>query len=563
VSRVGAGGVRRLVGSLRLRLVVLVTVLFAVTVSLASWFVVRGVEQSLLGDVRDEDVAQAERISAQLAAGADPDHLTFPPGIATAVRVIGPDGRVLAASPGSQLLDVVFMYSAGGGTGWQLVRYDLPPDGVLDERLLAAGGGSIGGEPSAGGSAPVSVIGTTEDGAPDPATADGVVVNAELPDEWSVARDQVAAPTGAFTVEVASPVDSVRESVDAVRRALWLGVPALVVAAGALAWIVAGRTLRSVDAITSTAERISGSTLDERLPVPPTDDEIAHLARTMNAMLDRIEASARRQREFVSDASHELRSPVATIRTEIEVALAHPERAEWSAVAEGVLAEDLRMEALLADLLMLARLEPGSGAPPGAAEPVDLAAVVHEVVARDREGARTAGPRVEVRGVRPAVVTGRPTQLGLVVRNLVDNARRHARTVVAVELTGMPEGGALLTVADDGPGVPESDRERVFERFVRLDEARSRADGGAGLGLAIVRAVVAAHGGTVRCTRAESGGARFEVRLPERARPASRGGAPTWAAAVPAGSGAPRRRSARPGAGTPSASPPAGSPTTT
>jgi signal transduction histidine kinase len=547
---------RRAAGSLRLRLVVVVTVLFAVTVSAASWFVVRGVERSLLGDASEDDRNQAELISRQLEAGADPAQLMLPPEFGTAVRVLGADGRVLVSSPGSQYLDVVFTYSTGLGGG-TLVRFNLqdeaiagllagaPPQGASDgegEYTLSGGGqASPGPSPSA------SVAGE-----PTVELADA------MPDDWQVTRDQVAAPAGAFTVEVASPIDSVRDSVDAVRRALYLGVPALVVAAAALAWIVAGRTLRSVDAITSTAERISGSTLDERLPVPATDDEIAHLARTMNAMLDRLEASSRRQREFVSDASHELRSPVATIRTELEVALAHPDRTDWGSVATGVLAEDLRMESLIADLLTLARLEPGSGAPAGATEDVDLAAVVQEVAARmrdERGGGAPGGPVVETRGVRPAVVHGRATQLGLVVRNLVDNGRRHARTVVAVELAPTADGGTLLAVSDDGPGVPEADRERVFDRFVRIDESRSRTDGGAGLGLAIVRAVVVAHGGTVRCTRAESGGARFEVRLPA-------GGA-VGATTGRAAAGAPRTRSARPTAGSPSGSPRAGSPTTT
>jgi signal transduction histidine kinase len=547
---------RRAAGSLRVRLVVVVTVLFAVTVSAASWFVVRGVERSLLGDASEDARMQAELISNQLEAGADPAQVTIPPDIGTATRVLGADGRVVASSPGSQALDVVFMYSTGLGGG-TMVRFNLqdeaiagllagapPPDGQGEAQYTVSGGGQA----SAGPSAPAPATGE-----PSAELADA------LPDDWQVTRDLVAAPTGAFTVEVASPIDSVRESVDAVRRALYFGVPALVVAAAALAWIVAGRTLRSVDAITSTAERISGSTLDERLPVPATDDEIAHLARTMNAMLDRIEASSRRQREFVSDASHELRSPVATIRTELEVALAHPDRADWDSVATGVLAEDLRMESLIADLLTLARLEPGSGAAAGATEAVDLAAVVHEVAARTRDERAAVvpgGPVVETRSVRPAVVHGRATQLGLVVRNLVDNGRRHARTVVAVELASTADGGTLLAVSDDGPGVPEADRERVFERFVRLDEGRSRTDGGAGLGLAIVRAVVVAHGGTVRCTRAESGGARFEIRLPSEA-------ARRAAATGRAGSGALRSRSALPTAGSPTGSPRAGSPTAT
>jgi signal transduction histidine kinase len=244
--------------------------------------------------------------------------------------------------------------------------------------------------------------------------------------------------------------------------------------------------------------------------VPNTDDEVARLARTMNGMLDRLEAASARQRAFVSDASHELRSPVSTIRAELEVASSDPEQADWPEVAQRTLGETDRLSRLVDDLLALARLDEANG--PARRAPVDLDDLVLE------EAMRTHRVPLGTSGVSAGRVLGDERQLTQVVRNLVDNAQRHASTRVAVSLRREADE-LVLVVDDDGPGIPEADRERIFERFTRLDEARGRAAGGAGLGLAVVRRVVEQHGGTVSVEHGSPangglGGARFVVRLP-------------------------------------------------
>jgi signal transduction histidine kinase len=320
-------------------------------------------------------------------------------------------------------------------------------------------------------------------------------------------RTQTVAPTpeGELTVVAQRSLEEVDDTVDSVTRALAVGIPVLVLLVGGIAWSLTGRALRPVDAIRSEVDEISGSTIHRRVPEPSADDEVARLARTMNRMLDRLEASSARQREFVSNASHELRSPIAAIRATVEVALRHPEQADWPDMARRVLDEGDRMEQAVSDLLELARLEEGGGALPETT--VDLDDVVLEEVAR------VDGANVRARQVSAGRVRGHREQLARVVRNLLVNAARHARDRVEVSLRAR-DGQVELVVDDDGPGIPPEERDRVFERFTRLDEGRARDAGGAGLGLAIVRAVVERHHGTVVLDDAPLGGARFTVLLP-------------------------------------------------
>ena len=290
----------------------------------------------------------------------------------------------------------------------------------------------------------------------------------------------------------------------ALRGILLVVVPLLVAAVGMTTWFVTGRAFRPVGDITDQVERISDDRLDERVPVPSSRDEVAHLASTMNTMLDRLSASRRRQQQFVSDASHELRNPVATSKVTLEVALAHPEEADWEETARVVLEEQERLGGLVDDLLMLARLDEVS---PRVLSEVDLDDIVLE------EAKRSPFPSIDMAQVEAARLNGDSRQLTRLVRNLIDNAAHHASSAVAVALQQEP-GWVVLTVSDDGPGVPETDRERIFERFVRLGDARTRDDGGSGLGLALVHAVTTAHGGSIAVVDGDHGGSRFEVRLP-------------------------------------------------
>ena len=292
---------------------------------------------------------------------------------------------------------------------------------------------------------------------------------------------------------------------DAAQRALWLTVPAVLVVAVILTWIFVDRAMGPVDAITDQVRTISIANLDERVPEPAGDDEIARLARTMNDMLGRLEDGDRRQRQFSADVSHELRSPLATVRVAAELIGRSPQTAPRH-VAEIVAGAD-RMERIIDDLLTLA-VEEGAAAP-GTGEPVDLTALCEELA---------AGTPIEVDAVGAALVVGRPEPLRRVVANLTDNARRHATG--QVRLTVLDDKAFVhLVVEDDGPGIPPSQRRTVFERFVRLDEARARDDGGAGLGLSVVATIVRAHHGTVTVDASpELGGARFVVTLPAESR---------------------------------------------
>ncbi len=317
---------------------------------------------------------------------------------------------------------------------------------------------------------------------------------------------EVARQVDGTTVRALGDLEDVDESVGALLTALAVGVPlATAVLAGILWWTV-GRALRPVEEIRRRVDAISGARLDRRVPEPAEPIEMARLARTMNAMLQRLQASAEEQRRFVADASHELRSPLARMRAELEVDVAHPESADPGATAASTLAETVGLQRLVDDLLLLARGDAGALAP----EPVllDLDDVVTGCVRR-----AAAGATVDATDVRPVQVRGDRVQLERLVDNLLDNAVRHARSRVTVALGERSDGTAVLVVTDDGPGIAPADRERVFERFTRLDEARSAGVGGAGLGLSIARDVAERHGGSLVAEPAAAG-ARFVLILP-------------------------------------------------
>jgi len=311
---------------------------------------------------------------------------------------------------------------------------------------------------------------------------------------------------GQFTVLVAQSLGPANESTALVGRVLFAGIPVLLVLVAGTTWIVAGRALRPVERIRAQVAAISADELARRVPEPAGEDEIAHLARTMNAMLDRLERAQDRQRRFVSDASHELRSPIATIRHQLEVARAHPEAVRIDDLTNELLTEDRRMADVVDDLLLLARAD--EDILRAGRRRVDVDDLLLAEATRLRQRGKVS---VDTTAISAGRVLGDRAQLARLVRNLVDNAERHAASTVSLELEASSET-VRLTVADDGAGVPVADRERIFERFTRLDDARARDSGGAGLGLAIVAEVARAHGGSVRIEG--DGGARFVVTLP-------------------------------------------------
>jgi signal transduction histidine kinase len=313
-------------------------------------------------------------------------------------------------------------------------------------------------------------------------------------------------PRGRLQVVAELPLTRVQNSVDAVDHVLRIVLPLLVVAAGGLAWVLVGRALRPVDAMREEVDEITHTTITRRVREPASHDEIRRLARTMNAMLGRLETTARRQRQFVSNASHELRSPLASAHAILEAAVRSPEDADWPRVAHEALDEQERLATIIDELLELARFDETSSV--SECRTVDLDEVVFT------EAQRLHGKELDLGAVSGARVEGDPGELARLVRNLLRNAERHARRHVVVALTEA-RGRVALTVDDDGPGIPEPDRRRVFDRFVRRDDARAREDGGVGLGLALVASIVEHHHGDVTIEDSPLGGARFRVSLPQ------------------------------------------------
>jgi signal transduction histidine kinase len=312
------------------------------------------------------------------------------------------------------------------------------------------------------------------------------------------------------TVLVAGNLDDLSDSTTALAGTLLAAVPMISAVLAGVVWWAVGLALRPVEDIRARVDSISASRLDRRVPEPDAPREIARLARTMNAMLGRLQSSSEQQRRFVADASHELRSPLARMRAELEVDSAHPASADPAATAASVLAETVGVQRLVDDLLLLARGDAGALAVHPQHQ-VDLDDVVETAVGSLRP---SGGPRVDTAGVRPVQVPGDRAQLERLVGNLLDNAVRHARDSVVITLTEEADGTAVLVVADDGPGIAPEDRERVFERFTRLDDARTAAVGGAGLGLAIARDIAERHGGRLGLDGDRSAGARFVLTLP-------------------------------------------------
>ncbi|MER5731366.1 HAMP domain-containing sensor histidine kinase [Streptomyces sp. NPDC002138] len=404
-----------------------------------------------------------------------------------------PAGRLPAPESG---VDRVFVLDAAG----RVTAASGDPGGVPAE--LAAL------RPAPGDDARAAVL-------PPPASGDGerraVVVVA------SPGPPGAGGPAGAHYVYAMTVLGDVDDATRSIAYGMLGGAPPLIAFAAALAWWVAGLALRPVTAIRDGLAAVTASELDRRVPDPGGADEIARLARTVNETLDRLERSDARQRQFTADASHELRNPLAAVRSRLEVALRDPDRESVAAA----LADTERLQRIAADLLLLARLD---GRPAPRAEPVDLALLAAEDAARRR------APRVRLRveAGAPVPAAGDPARLERALANLVDNALRHARTEVVVRAYARG-GWNVLEVTDDGPGIPEADRDRVFERFVRLDADRGRAGGGTGLGLAIAREIARSHGGELTArdplpggadgngadgSGADGGGARLVLRLP-------------------------------------------------
>lgn len=311
----------------------------------------------------------------------------------------------------------------------------------------------------------------------------------------------------AAVLVVARPIRQAQDAIGSFKRAAFLAVPLMVALLAALVWFVVGRALRPVEQARRTVGAISDRDLSARVPVPESGDEIARLVTTMNEMLERVEVAVMRERRLVADASHELRSPLAGVRVLLETELDDPD-AVMSSRAE-TLATLARLEGVVDQMLQLAR-DDGAVVDRSNDELVDLDELMLAQGARLR---RTSTLDIDTSAVSGGQVRGRANDLGRIIENLTANAMRHATSTIRLAVDESDDM-VRLAVEDDGPGVPDAEREHIFGRFTRLDDARARDDGGAGLGLAIVASIVAAHGGTVRAEESASGGARFVVELP-------------------------------------------------
>ena len=293
------------------------------------------------------------------------------------------------------------------------------------------------------------------------------------------------------------------------RYTICLVFPGIIIGVALLTYFLVGRALRPVESIRRQADAISGGDTSRRLTVPDTGDEIAELAGTMNAMLERIEHSRARQLQFVNDASHELNSPLTTLVGLLDLSRATGQPIDVDTVETIMLPDAQRLGRLVEDMLTLARAdEHGMRA---RTQPVDLDDLVRAEVAR----MRALSPAAVSSAIVAARVDGDPGTLTRAIRNIADNAARHTRNQLSFSMSRDEHRHRVtVTVADDGPGIADADKARVFDRFVRLDDSRDRGQGGSGLGLAIVTEIVRAHGGTVSVADNPGDGAAFTITLP-------------------------------------------------
>lgn len=442
------GSVRRLTDSVRVRVTLLATVLVAIVLTLGAFLLTRAVEGRLVNE-REQAAANAVGTTIhQVQEGV-------------------PFGAIIEGSFG------------GGGAGVGIFDGSTgAPVGPLTLPIR-----NITVVPPAGST-----------------TNQAILISGSPPQDVAYSTAPVAGVAGEsyFVVGMAS-LTEVRRSVRTLWSGLRLGIPLVVLAVAIVAWFLAGRALRPVEAMRQEVENISATTLQRRVREPRSHDEVARLARTMNSMLSRLQASRDHERQFLSDASHELRSPLASMRAQLETG-------SWPTNAEGVRAEVTRLAHIVDDLMDLAKAD--EIAPPSTE--TDLDEVTLEEVAAI---ASTSTVAIDTSNVGAARLIGDRQALARMVRNLVENAARHASSRVEISLASN-EGTITLTVDDDGDGVEEDDRPRIFERFTRADSSRSRDTGGVGLGLAVVRATARRHGGDVHCDTAPLGGARFAVTLP-------------------------------------------------
>ncbi|MET7279845.1 HAMP domain-containing sensor histidine kinase [Kribbella sp. NPDC005582] len=498
-------------GSLRTRTTVAATAVVAVALVIAGLAVVLLLRANLASQAQLQAEVTARQLASQLAGGTAVAKLDLDD--ERPVRITDANGKLLAASE---------KLTAINNTPIQLPRATSKPASnptaptpsssatrppTPSSTVSSDDDGDDGDDHKGRGSddpddddtpTPQPQPGRVAEGDADYSTGSATVDGRTAEYRFAALKVTLPAGAGEVTVQAGAELATARDAVQSVSRTMLIGLPLLLAVVALVTWMVTRRALAPVEAIRAELAGITAARdLRRRVPVPDSRDEVARLARTTNDTLTALEASVAQQRGFVADASHELRSPIASLRTQLEVAAAHPELLEL----DELIADTVRLQHLAADLLLLARLDAGDHPDPERIEVSDLV--------RDAIEGRTA--RLDLTG--EPVVLGNKTRLARVLANLLDNAERHADHEIRVVVRAI-DGQAVIQVQDDGPGVPEADRERIFERFVRLDDARSRDEGGAGLGLAIARDLAQAHNGTLTVTTSPAGGASFDLRLP-------------------------------------------------
>lgn len=496
--------------SLRARVTAVGVITLALVLSVGGWLTVRGLGAALRGDIQAQNEEVLDDLAAQVADGVDPRTIPVP---------IGSDGTEFLILDAAENL-INFSFLASTSTPPFLVEGDvtavIPGNGALVSGGIPIGDAPFGETMVFESEADlVAFLLAVEAGG---AIGPGAVGSVEVIDagfgstgEWFETRRAIETPDGQeLTLVALSPFEVLSRSINRLAWALVFIVPLVVLLGGLALWFAVGSALQPVQRITDEARRIAPSNSGDRLPVPDSSDEIADLTITLNDMLDRLDAGLIRQRQFVSDASHELRSPLTTVKGAAELVAGNRHLSEEieptvEALGRGV----ARLETVLDDLTELAVAGVAV-----AKTDVDLADVINSEV--DVVTAST-DVVIDTSGVPVAAVAAHEIRLGRAVRNLLDNAVRHAESDVSVAAT-IEDSTVRITVDDDGPGIPVADRDRVFERFVRLDDSRTRSGGGSGLGLALVSAIATEHGGTVTCGVSPLGGARFELSFPSAAR---------------------------------------------
>ena len=422
----------------RTRMVVSACVIVALTLALGGTLLVYGQRSSLLDGLTTNAELRADDIAAILAKGTLPSELTVPREDEGFIQILDQSGDVVASSNNIEGESALFAVL-------------IPADGFARFTVKSAPVGD---------------------------------------NSFRVVARRVNSLDGTFTIYVGHSLESVNDSGRSLTALLLVGLPLLVLVMGFITWLTTNRALKPIETMRRDVESMTAGKLDERVTVPAPNDEVRRLALTMNDLIDRIEQAQRFQNQFVENASHELRSPLASLRVQLEVWRANTSEAESGLAREHLLSETIRLQLLVDDLLDASQISQNRSVLMGV---IDLDDVIFDVVQRIRVTTRHS---INLGNVSAGQIRANLSQMERLVTNLVDNAVRHCVSVVSLGLAET-DSHVVLTVADDGPGIPLADRRRIFDRFERIDDGRGRSEGGFGLGLSIVASIARSHDATV------------------------------------------------------------------